>query len=116
MQAYRATTLFQPSNLSRAIADTVNPEKKLSHLYGSALTFPCAMVARTIASLGLDFVMIDALHTSIGAETLTQVIQTINHGSGGDTVSVVRVPSSDSHLLTHALDAGMFESMHRCVD
>jgi len=51
--------------------------------------------------------MVDALHTyAINAETLIQLIQTINFASEGRTCAIVRVPGSNSDLLTHALDAG----------
>lgn len=63
MQSYRASSLFQPANLVRAIEQTMDPLKGLSHLYGSILAFPCTMVARTVAVMGVDFVMVDALHT-----------------------------------------------------
>jgi 4-hydroxy-2-oxoheptanedioate aldolase len=39
-------------------------------------------------------------------ETLVALIQTIAFASEGKTVAVVRVPSPDSDLLPHALDAG----------
>ncbi|PSN70279.1 macrophomate synthase [Corynespora cassiicola Philippines] len=88
MQQYRATSLFQPSNLAYAMRNTMDPSKGPSHLFGSIMAFPHTMVARTIAVLGMDYVMVDALHTE------------------GRTVAIVRVPSAHSDLLTHALDAG----------
>lgn len=41
----------------------MSPYTSRSHLFGSIMAFPHTMVARTIAVLGMDFVMIDALHT-----------------------------------------------------
>lgn len=35
------------------------------YLFGSVMAFPHSMVARTLAVLGLDFVMVDALHTYV---------------------------------------------------
>ncbi|RFU25309.1 hypothetical protein B7463_g11027, partial [Scytalidium lignicola] len=44
--------------------------------------------------------------SAIDAENLVRIIHTINFCSEGKTVAVVRVPGAQSHLLTHALDAG----------
>ncbi|KAL2758486.1 hypothetical protein ACRALDRAFT_1080299 [Sodiomyces alcalophilus JCM 7366] len=108
MQRFQAETLFQPSNLVAAIqeANQVDADGNLKPLFGSIMAIPHQQMARTVAVLGLDFVMIDALHTPIGAENLYALIQTVNFVSQGRTCVVVRVPSAESHLLTHALDAG----------
>jgi len=84
----------------------MDPSAPPSYLFGSIMAFPHTMVARTIAVLGMDYVMVDALHTPIDAENLVRIIHTINFCSEGKTVAVVRVPSAHSDLLTHALDAG----------
>ncbi|RKF61697.1 4-hydroxy-2-oxovalerate aldolase [Erysiphe neolycopersici] len=107
MQSYRAHSLFQPSNLVAAISSTIDDSGVCTdHLYGSIMAIPHTVVARTVSMLGFDFVMIDALHTAVDAENLIQLIQTINFTSEGNTVAIVRVPSANSDLLTHALDAG----------
>ncbi|RKF63154.1 4-hydroxy-2-oxovalerate aldolase [Golovinomyces cichoracearum] len=107
MDSYRAQSLFQPSNFAGAVAQTLNDSGEcIRHLYGSIMSFPHTVVARTVSVLGFDYVMIDALHTAIDAENLIQLVQTINFTSEGKTIAIVRVPSADSHLLTHALDAG----------
>lgn len=62
MDNYRAASLFQPSNFAKAIKQTMNSAHGPSYLYGSALSFPHTTVARTLAVMGLDFVMVDALH------------------------------------------------------
>lgn len=64
MQSYRAASLFQPSNLAHALRQTMDPSTGPSYLYGSVMAFPHIMVARTIAVMGMDFVMVDALHTA----------------------------------------------------
>ncbi|THC89026.1 hypothetical protein EYZ11_011532 [Aspergillus tanneri] len=103
----RALSLFQPSNLAKAVADTMDEEgNTVSHLYGSIMALPHTVVARTTSVLGFDFIMLDALHTAVDTENLIQLVQTINLSSEGDTVAVVRVPSEHSDLITHALDAG----------
>lgn len=64
----RAHSLFQPSNLAKALADTLDEEgKTVSHLYGSVISLPHTVVARTSSVLGFDFVMVDALHTYFGS-------------------------------------------------
>ncbi|KAF8586953.1 HpcH/HpaI aldolase/citrate lyase family protein [Ramaria rubella] len=107
MQHLQAGSLFQPSNLAKAIRSTLDPSSGgPSHLFGAAMFFPHTTIARTLAVLGFDFVMVDALHTAMNPENLVQIVQTINLASGGKTVAVVRVPSPNSDLLTYALDAG----------
>ncbi|KAF2128276.1 HpcH/HpaI aldolase/citrate lyase family protein [Dothidotthia symphoricarpi CBS 119687] len=116
MESYRAHSLFQPSDLARAIRQTMDPTKPYSYLYGSIMAFPHTMVARTIAVTGMDFVMVDALHTPIDAENLVRIIHTINFCSEGKTVAVVRVPSAHSDLLTHALDAALgISQTNKCL-
>jgi 4-hydroxy-2-oxoheptanedioate aldolase len=63
MEQHRATTLFQPSDLAHAMRKTMLPSNPPSYLFGSIMAFPHTMVARTIAVLGMDYVMVDALHT-----------------------------------------------------
>ncbi|CAD6498768.1 BgTH12-04428 [Blumeria graminis f. sp. triticale] len=107
MEKYRAHSLFQPSNLAKAASLTLdNSGSCTSHLYGAVISVPHTVSARVTAVLGFEFVMIDASHTAINAENLIQLVQTINFTSEGKTVAVVRVPSTHSNLLTHALDAG----------
>lgn len=60
----------------------------------------CRLIKRTD---GLWWVL-----SAIDAENLIQLVQTINFTSEGKTVAVVRLPSVNSDLLTHALDAGIF--------
>ncbi|KAJ6017542.1 hypothetical protein N7451_000921 [Penicillium sp. IBT 35674x] len=107
MEDYRAASLFQPSNLVKALEDTMDPSSgRSSHLMGSIIAIPHTISARTLAVLGYDFVMIDAQHTPIEAENLVRLIQTVSLASGGRTVPICRVPSAQSRLLTYALDAG----------
>lgn len=47
----------------------------------------------------------------LDAERMMQLIQTINLSSQGKTVAIARVPSVDSHLVTHALDAGKIPTL-----
>ncbi|KAL2847862.1 Pyruvate/Phosphoenolpyruvate kinase-like domain-containing protein [Aspergillus pseudoustus] len=75
-------------------------------LYNCVMAIAHHTVARTVATLGVDFVWIDALHSSIDADNLFALIQPVNFPGHGKTVAVVRVPSEHSHLLRHALDAG----------
>ena len=125
MEQHKALSLFQPSNLAKAIRLTQDPSSNApKHLLGSIMAFPHTKVARSVAVLGFDFVLVDALHTyatrclsrpstssnvfarAINVENLVQLIQTINLASEGRTCAVVRVPGINSDILTHALDAG----------
>ncbi|GFF51086.1 5-keto-4-deoxy-D-glucarate aldolase [Aspergillus udagawae] len=107
MEDYRAASLFQPSNLAKALADTMDPSSgRPIHLMGTFVSIPHTISARTLAVLGYDCVMIDAQHTPIDAENLVRLIQTVSLSSKGRTVPICRVPSAQSHLLTYALDAG----------
>lgn len=66
MNAYRAMSLFQPSNFALAIEQTQDPSSSApKHLLGCIMSFPHTMVARSIAVLGFDYVMIDALHSYV---------------------------------------------------
>ncbi|OJJ30831.1 hypothetical protein ASPWEDRAFT_175935 [Aspergillus wentii DTO 134E9] len=108
MDRFQAMSLFQPSNLRRAISESMDKETKRInyHLLGTVLGVPHTTMARTLALLGFDFVIVDAQHEPLDAERMMQLIQTVNLSSQGKTVAIARVPSVDSHLVTHALDAG----------
>jgi 2-keto-3-deoxy-L-rhamnonate aldolase RhmA len=64
MDDYRAASLFQPSNLNKALEDTMDSSSRGStHLLGTIVSIPHTISARTLAVLGYAFVMIDAQHT-----------------------------------------------------
>lgn len=66
MEKYRAHSLFQPSNLAKAVASTIDGEGDcIGHLYGSIMALPHTVVARTTSVLGFDFIFVDALHTYV---------------------------------------------------
>ncbi|KAF7125366.1 hypothetical protein CNMCM5793_001544 [Aspergillus hiratsukae] len=66
MEDYRAASLFQPSNLAKALEDTMDPSSgRPTHLMGTVVLIPHTISARTLAVLGYDFVMIDAQHTLV---------------------------------------------------
>jgi hypothetical protein len=66
MQDYRAASLFQPSNLAKAIEQTMDPSSGAApYLFGSIISIPHTIVARTVAVLGQDFIMVDAQHTYV---------------------------------------------------
>ncbi|RAQ79793.1 HpcH/HpaI aldolase/citrate lyase family protein, partial [Aspergillus flavus] len=107
MEDYRAASLFQPSNLAKALEDTMDPSSgRPTQLMGTFVSIPHTISARTLAVVGYDCVLIDAQHTPIDAENLVRLIQTVSLSSEGRTVPICRVPSAQSDLLTYALDAG----------
>jgi 2-keto-3-deoxy-L-rhamnonate aldolase RhmA len=70
MEDYCAASLFQPSNLAKALEDTMDPSSgRPTHLMGTIVSIPHTISARTLAVLGYDFVMIDAQHTLVPSRT-----------------------------------------------
>jgi 2-keto-3-deoxy-L-rhamnonate aldolase RhmA len=71
MEKFRALSLFQPHNLVKAIEETLDPKSDSpKHLYGSIMALPHTVTARSVAVLGFDFIMIDALHTCVKTRDL----------------------------------------------
>lgn len=64
MEAFRALSLFQPTNLNGAIG--AEPCDGLAeppaHLFGAVLGIPHVQMARLVAVLGFDFIFVDTLH------------------------------------------------------
>ncbi|KAH0592348.1 hypothetical protein MHUMG1_09961 [Metarhizium humberi] len=107
MEAFRALSLFQPSNFVAAIQSTRDSDSsRQRRLFGAMLSIPHMEAARSASVLGFEFILIDAQHTAIDAEGLVGLIRTINFTSEGKTCTLVRVPGAESHLLAYALDAG----------
>ncbi|KAJ7242913.1 Pyruvate/Phosphoenolpyruvate kinase-like domain-containing protein [Mycena rebaudengoi] len=76
-------------------------------LMGAVLTYPSTQVAKTLAVTGADWIWIDAEHVAWSQTLLVEVIQIINHESGGRMIPVVRVPSKTAFdYMTWVLDAG----------
>ncbi|KAF7344181.1 2,4-dihydroxyhept-2-ene-1,7-dioic acid aldolase [Mycena venus] len=76
-------------------------------LYGVMLSMPSVPVAKVIAAVGADFCWIDQEHTPCSPDLLMQLIQTVIHESGGQTIPVVRVPSKTSfEYMVWCLNAG----------
>jgi 2-keto-3-deoxy-L-rhamnonate aldolase RhmA len=64
MEKFRALSLVQPHNLAKAIEQTLDlTSDSPKHLYGSIMALPHTVTARSVAVLGFDYIMIDALHT-----------------------------------------------------
>ncbi|KAG8866975.1 hypothetical protein FRB98_004429 [Tulasnella sp. 332] len=56
--------------------------------------------------MGFDWCFIDAEHTPMGPDLLTDIIKTINYYSEGSMASVVRLPTHGHEWIAWALDAG----------
>lgn len=66
MEEYRAPTLYQPSDLVKALGAAQQGEFRGSrHMFGAALSIAHTDSAKCMAVLGLDFVFIDAQHTYV---------------------------------------------------
>ncbi|KAJ7916151.1 Pyruvate/Phosphoenolpyruvate kinase-like domain-containing protein [Mycena leptocephala] len=76
-------------------------------LLGQVLSYPSRQVAKTLAVTGADWIWIDAEHIAWSQKLLVEVIQIINHESGGKMIPVVRVPSKTAFdHMAWCLDAG----------
>ncbi|KAE8385960.1 Pyruvate/Phosphoenolpyruvate kinase-like domain-containing protein [Aspergillus alliaceus] len=91
MENYCAESLFQPSNLVKALENTTRPPPGYSiHLMGTIVSIPHIVSARTVAVLGYDFV-VDAQHTPTDGENLVGLNQIISLSSQGRTVPIHRI-------------------------
>jgi len=98
--AYTAPTRQQPANLRGLI-------RTGKVLMGAVLSYPSRHVAKTLAVTGADWIWIDSEHVAWPLDLLAEVIQIINHESGGRMVPIVRVPSKTAFdYMTYCLDAG----------
>ncbi|KAK7052449.1 2,4-dihydroxyhept-2-ene-1,7-dioic acid aldolase [Favolaschia claudopus] len=76
-------------------------------LLGQVLSYPSRHVAKTLAVTGADWIWIDAEHVAWSPKLLAEVIQIINHESGGKQIPIVRVPSKTAFdYMAWAMDAG----------
>ncbi|KAG9007196.1 hypothetical protein FRB94_014579 [Tulasnella sp. JGI-2019a] len=99
MEDYRANSLNQPPRFRDALRTGVV-------LLGTGLSLPTVQAAKITATLGFDWAFIDAEHTPMGPDLMTDLIKTINYYSEGATAAVVRVPTHGHEWITWALDAG----------
>ncbi|KAH9889196.1 2-dehydro-3-deoxyglucarate aldolase [Xylariomycetidae sp. FL2044] len=72
---------------------------------GQWLEFPGYTLARTVADLGEDWVLIDCEHGNIDDGDMYLQIGAIARSSGGAS-PVVRIPGSEPWMIKRALDAG----------
>lgn len=82
---------------------------------GTWLSVGHPIVAEVTASLGFDFMLIDTEHTSMGLETLENMVRAVEAVPGG-TEPVVRVPSTDRARIKRVLDTGVSGVMVPSVD
>ncbi|KAG8885677.1 hypothetical protein FRB97_000120 [Tulasnella sp. 331] len=99
MEDYRANSLNQPPRFRDALRTGVV-------LLGTGVILPTVQAARITATLGFDWAFIDAEHTPMSPDLMTDLIKTINYYSEGATAAVVRVPTHSHEWMTWALDAG----------
>jgi 4-hydroxy-2-oxoheptanedioate aldolase len=77
--------------------------KNLEVAVGGIVNIPSAKLAEIVALCGFDFVFIDQEHGPIGIDVVEDMVRAVELQN---TVPIVRVPSLQSHLILHALDAG----------
>lgn len=73
-------------------------------VYSAWLTFASPSLAEVIAGYGFDVLLIDMEHTSIGLETLENVLAAVGRW---DPVTIVRVPGHDPSVIKRLLDIGV---------
>ncbi|WP_339105867.1 aldolase/citrate lyase family protein [Haloterrigena salinisoli] len=73
---------------------------------GTWISIGSPAVAEVTASLDLDFVAIDVEHTTIGLETVENMVRGIE-ATDSETASIVRVPWNDNVYLKRILDIGV---------
>ncbi|KAG8843544.1 hypothetical protein FRB96_003907 [Tulasnella sp. 330] len=89
MEDYRANSLNQPMRFRDVL-------KSGKTIVGTAIALASVPAARITATLGFDWVFIDAEHTPMGPETLIELIKTVNYYSEGAMAPVVRLPTHGS--------------------
>lgn len=70
---------------------------------GQWLEFPGYTLARTVASLGCDWVLIDCEHGNIDDSAMYHAVAAVTSGGASP---VVRVAGSENWMIKRALDAG----------
>ncbi|MCP2327666.1 4-hydroxy-2-oxoheptanedioate aldolase [Hamadaea flava] len=71
--------------------------------YGVWLSLPSPAAARQLARVGADFLVVDAEHGPMGAETMTAMVAAIADAGG---CAVVRIAENTTENVKRALDAG----------
>ncbi|MCO8265403.1 aldolase/citrate lyase family protein [Haloferax sp. AB510] len=79
---------------------------KSDYSVGTWVTIGNPTVAEIGASLGLNFVVIDTEHSTMGLETVENMVRGIG-ATGDDTASIVRVPGNDNVHIKRVLDIGV---------
>lgn len=88
MRAYRAPSLLQPHRARDALRDA--HEGRIAPLIAYFLMLATPPMAKVVAQLGYDVVMIDHEHSAMNIETMTQMVQDIQHISEGKSIAWVR--------------------------
>ena len=84
----------------------INLKKKLktgAFSPGVWVGLPSPAVCEVIASVGFDWVIVDAEHTPIGSENLQHMLMGFK---GSSTVPLIRVPWNDAVIIKQVLDMG----------
>lgn len=74
-------------------------------LVGTWVALPSPAVAELSASVGYDFVAIDAEHSAMSYETMEGMLRAID-AAPGDSEAIVRLPDGDPTTLKRTLDRG----------
>lgn len=73
---------------------------------GTWVTIGNPAVAEVSASLDLNFIVLDTEHSTMGLETVENMVRGIG-ATDGETASIVRVPGNDQVYIKRVLDIGV---------
>lgn len=80
-------------------------EQSQDQLIGTWAAIPHPSTAELLASVGYDFVVLDAEHTPMSYETMEDMVRAVD-AAPGETETLVRVPDDDPTTLKRTLDIG----------
>lgn len=84
--------------------NTTKQRLREGHLaIGQWISLPSPAVAELVASVGMDWLVIDAEHGPAGWETVEEIVRAMK---GTDVTPIVRVPGNDPVFIKKALDRG----------
>ncbi|KAG8868309.1 hypothetical protein FRB97_002554 [Tulasnella sp. 331] len=95
MEDYRANSLNQPMRFRDVL-------KSGKTIVGTAIALASVPAAKITATLGFDWVFIDAEHTPMGPETLIELIKTVNYYSEGAMAPVTETAEQAPKVVNAA--------------
>lgn len=88
MLPYRAPSLLQPHRARQALRDAQSG--KIGPLIGFWCSLSSLGMAKIVAQLGYDIVVVDWEHSACNVETMTQMVHDIQFVAEGKSMALVR--------------------------